>query len=252
MAAQLWPLKGATQNQFTTRIAATYIAKVCEGTEGQGQMSEDFYESHDEKQNRLSPPEKPTRCDIEHCGRPAMCSLELRRYCVDHFIAQCYDRLNHCNASPFADPGAPNPSRSIASCIPARNRRPASFIRFAASTIWSARGYSIFCCGLRSSPPNAAYSRQKKRREQAPSFALATNPGVAGLRLLVQSSEREERPRSALFARPSRYDSPGTSPISSFQTSGCAAMYSASNFTHSRESRSTTFTPNERNHLTPP
>ncbi len=35
-----------------------------------------------------------------------MCSLDLRRYCVDHFIAECYDRLNRCNASPFADPGA--------------------------------------------------------------------------------------------------------------------------------------------------
>lgn len=32
-----------------------------------------------------------------------MCSLELRRFCVDHFIAQCYERLNQCNASPFAD-----------------------------------------------------------------------------------------------------------------------------------------------------
>jgi hypothetical protein len=32
--------------------------------------------------------------------------LELRRHCVDHFIVECYDRLNHCNASPFADPGA--------------------------------------------------------------------------------------------------------------------------------------------------
>ena len=25
---------------------------------------------------------------------------------MDHFIAQCYERLSHCNASPFADPGA--------------------------------------------------------------------------------------------------------------------------------------------------
>ncbi len=106
MADEFWPLKGATQNQFANKIAASFIARVYEGTEGQGQMSEDFYESHDEKQNRLSAPERPTRCDVEHCGRPAMCSLELRRYCVDHFIAECYERLNHCNASPFADPGA--------------------------------------------------------------------------------------------------------------------------------------------------
>jgi hypothetical protein len=105
-ADELWPLKGATQNQFATQIAASYMAKAYEGTEGPGQMSEDFYESHDKKENRLSTPDKPTRCDVEHCGRPAMCSLELRRICVDHFIAECYDRLNHCNASPFADPGA--------------------------------------------------------------------------------------------------------------------------------------------------
>jgi hypothetical protein len=106
MATKTWSLKGATQNQFATQIAASYIAKVCEGTEGQGQMSEDFRESQDKKENSLSLPEKPTRCDVEHCGRPAMCSLDLRRYCVDHFIAECYDRLNRCNASPFADPGA--------------------------------------------------------------------------------------------------------------------------------------------------
>jgi hypothetical protein len=67
-------------------------------------MSEDFYGSSDEKQNRLSAPQKPARCDVANCGRPAMCSLELKRFCVDHFIAQCYERLNRCNASPFADP----------------------------------------------------------------------------------------------------------------------------------------------------
>lgn len=106
MAKQAWPLKGATQNQFATNIAAGYMAKAYQRTEGQGQMSEDFYQSHDEKQNRPSAPEKPAHCDVGNCGRPAMCSLELRRFCVDHFIAQCYERLSHCNASPFADPGA--------------------------------------------------------------------------------------------------------------------------------------------------
>lgn len=33
-----------------------------------------------------------------------MCSLELKRFCVDHFIAQCYERLNRYNAGPLADP----------------------------------------------------------------------------------------------------------------------------------------------------
>jgi len=33
-----------------------------------------------------------------------MCWLELRRFCVNHFIVECYERLNRCNASPFADP----------------------------------------------------------------------------------------------------------------------------------------------------
>jgi hypothetical protein len=66
-------------------------------------MSEDFCESSNEKHNRLSAPQKPARCDVPNCGRPAMCSLELRRFCVDHFIAQCYERLNQYNASPFAD-----------------------------------------------------------------------------------------------------------------------------------------------------
>lgn len=104
MAEQAWPLTGATQNQFATIIAARYMAAANGDSEGQGLMSEDLYASSDEKQNRLSAPQKPARCDVGDCGRPAMCSLELKRFCVDHFIAQCYERLNRCNASPFADP----------------------------------------------------------------------------------------------------------------------------------------------------
>lgn len=104
MAEQAWPLRGATQNQFATIIAARYMAATYRGSEGQALMSEDFYGSSDEKQSRLSAPQKPARCDVGNCGRPAMCWLELKRFCVDHFIAQCYERLNRCNASPFADP----------------------------------------------------------------------------------------------------------------------------------------------------
>ena len=47
---------------------------------------------------------KPIRCDGEHCGRPAMCSVELRLFCVDHFILHCYERLNQCRPIPFCDP----------------------------------------------------------------------------------------------------------------------------------------------------
>jgi len=46
---------------------------------------------------------KPIRCDAEPCGRPAMCTLELRFYCVDHFIAHCYEGLNQSDPFPFAE-----------------------------------------------------------------------------------------------------------------------------------------------------
>lgn len=36
-----------------------------------------------------------------------MSSLELKHFCVDHFIARCYDRLNQCGANRFADPDEP-------------------------------------------------------------------------------------------------------------------------------------------------
>jgi len=32
-----------------------------------------------------------------------MCLLELRFYCVDHFIAHCYQGLSQCEPFPFAD-----------------------------------------------------------------------------------------------------------------------------------------------------
>jgi len=33
-----------------------------------------------------------------------MSSLELKHFCVDHFIARCYERLNQCSGNRFADP----------------------------------------------------------------------------------------------------------------------------------------------------
>jgi hypothetical protein len=47
---------------------------------------------------------KPIRCDAEHCGRPAMSTVELHFFCVDHFISYSYERLNQCRPVPFTDP----------------------------------------------------------------------------------------------------------------------------------------------------
>src|SRR5271156_4787636 len=73
-------------------------------------MNEDTQQFPEEKRtsegqsDRPSLAQKLTRCDTGNCGRPAMCSLELRHLCVDHFIARCYERLNECSANRFADP----------------------------------------------------------------------------------------------------------------------------------------------------
>ena len=73
-------------------------------------MNEDTQQFPDEKQtsegqqDHPSPARKPARCDTGHCGRPAMSSLELKHFCVDHFIARCYERLNQCSGNRFADP----------------------------------------------------------------------------------------------------------------------------------------------------
>ncbi len=46
---------------------------------------------------------KPIRCDAEHCGLPATCSVEIRFFCVGHFISYCYERLSECSAVPFRE-----------------------------------------------------------------------------------------------------------------------------------------------------
>lgn len=42
-------------------------------------------------------------CETNHCGLPAVCSVELRFLCVGHFISYCYDRLEECAKLPPAD-----------------------------------------------------------------------------------------------------------------------------------------------------
>jgi hypothetical protein len=106
------PLRGLSPIGSANYLAATetgiasinFVGNFEENFEGQGTMSEDAFESYNEKQENPSTPQKPIRCDAGNCGHPAIASLELRRFCVDHFISQCYERLNRCSATPFADP----------------------------------------------------------------------------------------------------------------------------------------------------
>lgn len=67
-------------------------------------MNEQSLQATREDQGSHSMTRKPIRCDTGRCGRPAMCTLDLRFFCVDHFIAHCYERLDHCGPIPFADP----------------------------------------------------------------------------------------------------------------------------------------------------
>lgn len=39
-------------------------------------------------------------CDTESCGLPAICSVEFHFFCIGHFIAHCYDRLEECAKLP--------------------------------------------------------------------------------------------------------------------------------------------------------
>jgi len=68
------------------------------------QQFPDQKQTSDSQQNQPSLAQAMVRCDTGNCGRPAMCSLELKHVCVDHFIARCYERLNECSANRFADP----------------------------------------------------------------------------------------------------------------------------------------------------
>jgi hypothetical protein len=68
------------------------------------QQFPDQKQTSDSQQDRPSLARALARCDTGNCGRPAMCFLELKHVCVDHFIARCYERLNECSANRFADP----------------------------------------------------------------------------------------------------------------------------------------------------
>lgn len=37
---------------------------------------------------------KPIRCDVEHCGLPAVSSIELHFLCLPHFITHCSEQLS--------------------------------------------------------------------------------------------------------------------------------------------------------------
>jgi hypothetical protein len=102
---------------LTPNRNAEWINRVCGITRAQFEalgpmniMNEDTQQFPDEQQTsegqqeRPSPARKPARCDTGNCGRPAMSSLELKHFCVDHFIARCYERLSVCSANCFADP----------------------------------------------------------------------------------------------------------------------------------------------------
>lgn len=55
---------------------------------------------------------KPIRCDVEHCGLPAVASLtagsesqtRARFFCLPHFIEHSYEALRRCKPSQFAHP----------------------------------------------------------------------------------------------------------------------------------------------------
>jgi hypothetical protein len=64
-------------------------------------MSEESMQPTRERQGPNSMSRKPIRCDTEQCGHPAMCTLDLQFFCVDHFIAHCYERLDQFSPAPF-------------------------------------------------------------------------------------------------------------------------------------------------------
>ena len=64
-------------------------------------MREEIQQSADRRQGPEPMTRKPIRCDAEHCGHPAMSTIELHFYCVDHFISHSYERLQQCRPAPF-------------------------------------------------------------------------------------------------------------------------------------------------------
>jgi hypothetical protein len=73
-------------------------------------MAESSIRASEEKDQVTSARRKPIRCDVEHCGLPAVSSLtaspeaQPRSFCLPHFIAHCYNELNRCRPSQFPNP----------------------------------------------------------------------------------------------------------------------------------------------------
>jgi hypothetical protein len=67
-------------------------------------MREESQQANTREKGPFSMTSKPIRCDADHCGRPAMSTVELHFFCVDHFISHSYGRLNQCRPIPFSDP----------------------------------------------------------------------------------------------------------------------------------------------------
>ncbi len=44
-------------------------------------------------------------CEVELCKQPAVTSLLSQQFCLAHFIAHCYQRLDHCSLARSRPPG---------------------------------------------------------------------------------------------------------------------------------------------------
>jgi hypothetical protein len=62
-------------------------------------MRENSQEAWGESDGALSAKGRQIHCDVEHCGLPAISSVELHFFCLYHFISHCYGRLSRCQAS---------------------------------------------------------------------------------------------------------------------------------------------------------
>jgi hypothetical protein len=67
-------------------------------------MTEDLFRPIEDGSDLSANHRRPMRCDVAHCGLPAICFLERRLFCLNHFISHCYRRLGQCGSTPYADP----------------------------------------------------------------------------------------------------------------------------------------------------
>jgi hypothetical protein len=63
------------------------------------QMREGSFQTQEGRDSAISAKGRPVRCDVEHCGLPAISSIEYHFFCLYHFISHCYGRLEQCKAS---------------------------------------------------------------------------------------------------------------------------------------------------------